>query len=89
LWHQYRAGDWITCPGYSTGDRRAEDRGTDRRKSSRPCTYTFGRVQLGSRAWVRIVNRGELIEPPSSTLTQGCPSCRATVLLHVQAAEAA
>jgi hypothetical protein len=89
LWRHYRAGDWITCPGFSTGDRRMESRGPDRREAPRRCTYTFGRVQAGSRAWVRIVNRGERVEPPPSTMTQGCPSCRATVLVLLQSAEAA
>ncbi len=66
-----------------------EARGPDRRHEARACTYTFGRVQLGSRAWVRILNRGESVDPPPSTMTQGCPKCRATVLVVLQSAEAA
>lgn len=85
-WRTYRAGDWITCPGYGHLDRRADHRG-DRRQAPRPCTYTFGRVQLGTEARVRILNRGE--QPDAPCVSVGCPSCRATVLLWQQAAKAA
>ena len=84
--HVYRAGDWITCPGYGLFDRRREGRGEDRRKLARPCTYTFGRVQLGTVAWVKIVNRGDAI---GAGTTLGCPACRATVLLYLTAASEA
>jgi hypothetical protein len=89
VWARYAAGDWIVCPGYSALDRRATRPESDRRKEPRPCTYTFGRVQLGSRAWLRRIQPGEVVDPPPGTILQKCPVCSARVLLLLQSAEAA
>jgi hypothetical protein len=71
----------VLCPGTRT-DRRAEQRGPDRRATVGPCPHYYGRVQPGGLVYTRWKRIDQSPAPAGQVpVTLWCPCCQGSVEL--------